>query len=181
MVRWVRHAPSRFPATRPWAPTGTVGHVSTPDLRPADPSTSGASAPPSDLPPLRTVGWVNVRGGRLLAVRTTGKDRFFVPGGKVERGETDTEALVREIHEELGVRLDPATVRPAFVAEAPGHGLGGRVVRMHCLYAEPLPGSPSRRRTPRSPSSRGSRRPTRTASARGPHRPRKRLADVLTA
>lgn len=119
-----------------------MGRVSTPDLRPADPSTAGAPAPPSDLPPLRTVGWVNVRDGRLLAVRTTGKDRFFMPGGKVEPGESDAEALVREIHEELGVRLDPATVRPAFVAEAPGHGLGGRVVRMHCLYAEPLPGSP---------------------------------------
>ncbi|QJW38117.1 NUDIX domain-containing protein [Cellulosimicrobium protaetiae] len=91
---------------------------------------------------MRTVGWLNVRDGRLLAVRTTGKDRFFVPGGKVEPGESDAEALVREIREELGVRLDPASVRPGFVAEAPGHGLGGRMVRMHCLYAEPAPGSP---------------------------------------
>ena len=35
-----------------------------------------------------------------------------------------------------------ATVRPGFVAEAPGHGLGGRLVRMHCMEADPLPGSP---------------------------------------
>ncbi|MDF9875869.1 NUDIX hydrolase [Cellulosimicrobium cellulans] len=108
------------------------------DLPRTDPSTPE----PAALPPLRTVGWVNVRDGRLLAVRTTGKDRFFVPGGKVEPGESDAEALVREIHEELGVRLDPTSVRSAFVAEAPGHGLGGRVVRMHCMYAEPVPGSP---------------------------------------
>lgn len=108
------------------------------DLSPTDPP----HLEPAALPPLRTVGWVNVRDGRLLTVRTTGKDRFFMPGGKVEPGESDAEALVREIQEELGVRLDPATVRPAFVAEAPGHGLGGRVVRMQCLYAEPAPGSP---------------------------------------
>ncbi|WP_435738046.1 hypothetical protein V5D56_05485 [Cellulosimicrobium sp. PMB13] len=47
-----------------------------------------APAPDSPRPaPLRTVGWVHVRDGRLLAVRTTGKDRFFMPGGKVEPGE----------------------------------------------------------------------------------------------
>ncbi|WP_265522683.1 NUDIX hydrolase [Oerskovia flava] len=100
---------------------------------------------PRDLPlldPLRTVGWVNVRDGRLLTVRSTGKDRFFMPGGKVEDGESDAQALVREIREELGVLLDPTTVRPGFVAEAPGHGLGGRLVRMHCLYADPEPSSP---------------------------------------
>ncbi|OLT54587.1 hypothetical protein BJF88_08550 [Cellulosimicrobium sp. CUA-896] len=91
---------------------------------------------------MRTVGWVHVRDGRLLTVRSTGKDRFFMPGGKVEHGESDAEALVREIREELGVLLDPATVRPGFVAEAPGHGLGGRLVRMHCMEAEPRPGSP---------------------------------------
>lgn len=112
--------------------------MTSPDLPLAAPSPE-----PAGLPPLRTVGWLNVRDGRLLTVRTTGKDRFFMPGGKVEPGESDAEALVREIHEELGVRLDPASVRSGFVAEAPGHGLGGRVVRMHCMYAEPAPGSPA--------------------------------------
>jgi 8-oxo-dGTP diphosphatase len=111
-------------------------------LRPVAPATTGRPSAPSPAdPPLRTVGWLNVREGRLLTVRTRGKDRFFVPGGKVEPGESDAEALVREIREELGVLLDPTSVRSGFVAEAPGHGLGGRLVRMHCLYAEPLPGS----------------------------------------
>ena len=113
--------------------------------RPTTPGTTTERTPGTTTErepgPLRTVGWLHVRDGRLLAVRSAGKDRFFVPGGKVEPGESDTTALVREIREELGVDLDPTTVRPAFVAEAPGHGLDGRLVRMQCFHADPLPGS----------------------------------------
>lgn len=100
------------------------------------------TSPSAPMDPLRTVGWIHVRDGRLLVVRSRDNDLFFMPGGKLDPGESDVQALVREIEEELGVLLDPATVRSGFVAEAPGHGLGGRLVRMHCLYAEPLPGSP---------------------------------------
>jgi len=135
----------RDDAPAPSATRGTIEDVPHDETAPpATPATPDSPATPAADPtaPLRTVGWVHVRDGRLLTVRSTGKDRFFMPGGKVEPGETDEQALVREIREELGVRLDPATVRDAFVAEAPGHGLGGRLVRMHCLYADPLPGSP---------------------------------------
>lgn len=135
--------PSTTTAPRPDADGDAAARAAaTSDPTPGDPAPGDLAPDDATLPPLRTVGWVNVRDGRLLAVRTTGKDRFFMPGGKVEPGESDADALVREIHEELGVRLDPASVRPGFVAEAPGHGLGGRVVRMHCMYAEPEPGSP---------------------------------------
>lgn len=51
-----------------------------------------------------------LRDGRYLAARRTQPDwaagRWEFPGGKVETDETETDALVREIREELGVIID---------------------------------------------------------------------------
>jgi len=55
------------------------------------------------------VGAAIVRDGRVLAARRTAPasaaGRWEFPGGKVEPGETEAESLVREIAEELGVRV----------------------------------------------------------------------------
>jgi 8-oxo-dGTP diphosphatase len=52
------------------------------------------------------VGAAIVRDGRLLACRRTSPPeaagRWELPGGKVEPGETATDALIREVEEELG-------------------------------------------------------------------------------
>ena len=45
--------------------------------------------------------------GRTLLVRKRGTQAFMQPGGKIDTGETPRAALVRELHEELGLRLDP--------------------------------------------------------------------------
>ncbi|GAA0280437.1 (deoxy)nucleoside triphosphate pyrophosphohydrolase [Alteraurantiacibacter aestuarii] len=42
------------------------------------------------------------------------------PGGKVEKGENPRQALVREIAEELGVRIEADDLIPAFVADEAG-------------------------------------------------------------
>ena len=53
------------------------------------------------------VGAALLRDGRVLASRRTGPawlaGLWEFPGGKVEPGETDEQALVRELREELGV------------------------------------------------------------------------------
>ncbi|MFC3451237.1 NUDIX hydrolase [Amycolatopsis speibonae] len=83
------------------------------------------------------IAWLHLVDCRILSTRSRGKSVFYLPGGKREPGESDTETLVREIREELTVAITPASVAPAgvFEAQADGHA-PGLVVRMTCYTAE---------------------------------------------
>lgn len=64
--------------------------------------------------------------GRILLVRKRGTTAFMQPGGKPDAGETPLAAMIREIHEELGVLLTADRLRflGQFVERAanePGH------------------------------------------------------------
>ncbi|KDN80775.1 TIGR00730 family Rossman fold protein [Kitasatospora cheerisanensis] len=96
----------------------------------------------ADQQHLDSVGWICVRDGRLLAVRTRGKDAFYLPGGKLEPGETPTDALARELREELGLGCAPDRLTHAHTVEAPAHGRPGTRLRMHC-YTGPADGTPT--------------------------------------
>lgn len=66
----------------------------------------------SDAPPVDVVAGVirDPRGRILLARRTEGRDLaglWEFPGGKREPGESPEGALVRELHEELGIDVEP--------------------------------------------------------------------------
>lgn len=83
---------------------------------------------PSPAQPLKVVAAVLVdRQGRLLvAQRPSGKwaaGRWEFPGGKVEPDEDEATAVVRELREELGVRVDAQQRLGEFV-----HDYGDRTV-----------------------------------------------------
>lgn len=63
------------------------------------------------------VGAVVIHDGRVLLIRR-GKEplrgRWVVPGGTVELGETLEQALVREVLEETGLRVEPREVVAVF-------------------------------------------------------------------
>jgi 8-oxo-dGTP diphosphatase len=92
---------------------------------------------------IETVAWVRVENGRILCARSRGKDVFYIPGGKREAGETELDALLREIREELTVDLVPETVRDFGVYRAQAHAhADGVLVVMSCYTAE-YQGTPS--------------------------------------
>ncbi len=90
---------------------------------------------------IRTAALAYVRERRLLQTRSVGNPAFYMAGGKLDPGETPLQALHREVHEELGVRvLDPQELG-VFTAPAYGHPPGTRL-HMTCYTAE-LSGEPT--------------------------------------
>ncbi|KQQ25515.1 MULTISPECIES: NUDIX domain-containing protein [unclassified Frondihabitans] len=78
-----------------------------------------------------------VRDRRLLMVTARGRDVLYLPGGKVEPGESGADALVREAREEVALTLDPAGVQPLFTVSEQAHGEpDGRLVEMTLYSAE---------------------------------------------
>ncbi len=80
---------------------------------------------------------IMLRDGRILCTRSTGKDVYYMPGGRREAGESDAQALVREIREEIGVELIPGSLKLFGVFEAQAHGKAqGTMVAITCYTGE---------------------------------------------
>ena len=83
------------------------------------------------------MAWLLINDRQVLGARSRGKAVCYLPGGKREEGESDQQALIREIREELAVDLVPASLQYAgvFEAQADGEPAGTRV-RMTCYFAD---------------------------------------------
>ena len=86
------------------------------------------------------LAWLEIKEGKILVAKSRGKLAFYIPGGKREQGETDEQALLREIEEELSVKLKAESLSFYGVFEAQAHGHAkGVMVKMTC-YQGPYSG-----------------------------------------
>lgn len=83
------------------------------------------------------LAWLHIRDRQLLCARSRGKRAWYLPGGKREPGESDVDALVREIREELSVDVLPETTAlvGVFAAQADAKP-AGTMVRLTCYRAD---------------------------------------------
>ena len=83
------------------------------------------------------LAWLHIEGMKLLGARSRGRQACYLPGGKRDAGESDHEALVREIREELSVDLLPPTIKYEGVFRAQADGKPeGTIVKVTCYAAQ---------------------------------------------
>jgi len=88
---------------------------------------------------------VIIRDRKLLVSRSTGKDFFVAPGGKLEHGETSQEALKRELKEEqnIDIDVDALSVLGTFNAIAAGHEAQQQTLQMDVWVVSSYHGEPT--------------------------------------
>jgi 8-oxo-dGTP pyrophosphatase MutT (NUDIX family) len=89
------------------------------------------------LPPLLVSAVALVRDRRVLMVTARGRDVYYMPGGKIDAGETAVQAAAREAREEVSLSLDPGELDELFEVRTLAHGEpDGRMVHMAVFRAE---------------------------------------------
>ncbi|MFM2481365.1 NUDIX hydrolase [Celerinatantimonas sp. YJH-8] len=83
------------------------------------------------------LAWIHIQNRKILLTRSYGKTLFYLPGGKREAGESDQQALLREIQEELSVALQADSLRYAqtFRSQADGKA-EGIDVQLTCYFGQ---------------------------------------------
>ena len=84
---------------------------------------------------LPTVGLLIVQHRKLLFAYSRNKKCFYLPGGKIDEGETAAGALCREISEEMNVFIDEHELKYHTHITAPAYGEeNGIIMEQDCFF-----------------------------------------------
>lgn len=84
---------------------------------------------------LATAGLLVIRDRKLLLAFSRNKACFYLPGGKIDAGESVEQALCREIAEEMNVQLTPSDLRYYTHITAPAYGeINNVIMEQDCFF-----------------------------------------------
>ncbi len=94
---------------------------------------------------IQTAGLVVVKENRLLLAYSRNKKAWYLPGGKVDEGETSLQSLQREIWEELTLKVEAESLRFYCHITAPAYGEENLLMEQDCflytLHEDIVPGN----------------------------------------
>ncbi len=83
------------------------------------------------------VAGIIIKDHKVLMCSSHGKELYYLPGGKIEAGESESDAIIRECKEELDIELIPNTIENFCRFEADAYGFKeARTVVMNCYSFE---------------------------------------------
>jgi ADP-ribose pyrophosphatase YjhB (NUDIX family) len=84
---------------------------------------------------LPTVGLLVTQNRKLLLAYSRNKKCFYLPGGKIDHGETPQKALCREIEEEMNIIIDEHELKYHTHVTAPAYGEeNGIIMEQDCFF-----------------------------------------------
>lgn len=81
---------------------------------------------------------VDIKDNKLLLVKVRDNEKYYLPGGKIEAGESDIESLIREMEEELSVKLNPSKLTYLDTITGPAYPDTDNEVELRCYTYEEL-------------------------------------------
>jgi len=93
----------------------------------------------SNMASLATAGIVIIHNRKLLLAFSNNKQAFYLPGGKINPGESPEEALVRESSEELNLNISISDLKFYIHISAPAFGeKTGVTMEQECFLYDPV-------------------------------------------